>query len=371
MRYFFIISCFVGATLALSFTPFPPKSTPQPTQALPGKEGDSAFRTPHSPFPIPPPKFLLSEYGFFQGQLSDLQPANEVFLYEVNAPLFTDYAEKSRFIYLPAGQKLGFEAAKALSFPEGAAIIKNFFYYHDATQTTKGRRILETRVLLKTADGWKALDYVWKDDQSDAQLEVGGATLPVAWKDASGKKQTLDYLVPNQNQCKGCHAYDGAFTPIGVTLRQLNNHDDPAQNQLLQWQKAGRIELPADFNPATAARLADYRRHDADLNTRARAYLDGNCAHCHNAHGPASTSGMFLEASQSSPERIGVMKTPVAAGRGSGNRKFGIVPGAPNESILVYRIESKDPGVQMPEIGRQMVHKEGVELIKQWIREMK
>ena len=79
---------------------------------------------------------------------------------------------------------------------------------------------------------------------------------------------------------------------------------------------------------------------------------------------------MFLEIGQTDPERLGVGKPPVAAGRGSGNRRFGIVPGKPNESILVFRMENDDPGIRMPELGRQTQHREGVELIKEWIQEM-
>ncbi len=182
----------------------------------------------------------------------------------------------------------------------------------------------------------------------------------------------MNYTVPNLNQCKGCHSYDGQFIPIGVSARQLNRGDG-TQNQLLVWNDAGNLDLPAGFSPESAPRLADYRvEHPASsIADRARAYLDANCGHCHNAHGPASTSGMFLDMAENNPERLGIGKPPVAAGRGSGNRKFGIVPGKPNESILVYRMESDDPGIRMPELGRQFEHKEGVALIKEWIKQLR
>lgn len=314
-----------------------------------------------------PPKPRLSDYAFFTGPLADLSPAPGVFPYEVNAPLFSDYAEKARFVYLPSGQKMTYRPAAAFDFPAGAVIIKNFYYPHDAAHPEKGRRILETRLLIKEEKGWKALEYLWNAEQTDALLEVAGAVFPVEWQDAVGKKQRVEYVAPNLNQCKGCHSYDGQFVPIGITARQLNRAQG-TDNQLLAWQKAGWLDLPADFDTATAPRLADYRQ--VKTAAAARAYLDGNCAHCHNPHGPASTSGMFLEHDQADPERLGIGKPPVAAGRGSGNRKFGIVPGKPNESILVYRMESDDPGIRMPELGRQTMHREGVELIKNWIKGM-
>ncbi|MFN0176323.1 MAG: SO2930 family diheme c-type cytochrome [Saprospiraceae bacterium] len=339
----------------------------------------------------------LSEYAFFLGKISELAPAANVFPYEVNAPLFSDYAEKARFIFLPEGQTMVYNAEHAFEFPNGAVIIKNFFYWNDARAPEKGRRILETRLLVKEVKGWKALEYLWNAEQTDAFLEVAGAAFPVSWIDEKGKKQSIEYIAPNLNQCKGCHSYDGQFVPIGITARQLNREEN-TENQLLLWQKSGKMSLPEEFNAATAPRLTDYRltNHPSyvktslpakawqagagkqstnhqltnHLSAAARSYLDANCAHCHNPHGPANTSGMFLEIGQTDLERLGVGKPPVAAGRGSGNRRFGIVPGKPNESILVFRMENDDPGIRMPELGRQILHREGVDLIKAWIREM-
>jgi uncharacterized repeat protein (TIGR03806 family) len=316
------------------------------------------------------PRMNLSEYGFFTGNLADLKPAANVFPYEVNAPLFSDYAEKARFIALPPGTAMTYDAEKAFEMPVGCTIIKNFYYTNDATQPQKGRNIIETRLLIKEARGWKALEYRWNAEQTDAALEVAGATLPVQWTDAAGKKQQVSYILPNLNQCKGCHSYDGQFTPIGTTARQLNRGDGE-QNQLLQWQKAGYLTLPEHFDVVKAPQLPDYRKDGTGTTEAARAYLDGNCAHCHNPHGPASTSGMFLDYEQADPMRIGINKPPVAAGRGSGDRKYGIAPGKPSESILIYRMESDDPGIRMPELGRQLPHKEGIALVKTWIKGMK
>lgn len=317
------------------------------------------------------PKMHLSDYRFFTGNLSDLKPADGVFEYEVNAPLFTDYAEKKRFIYLPPGTSLTYTGQGAFEFPTGSAVIKNFFYFNDATSPDKGKKMAETRLLLRDNNGWKALTYIWNSTQTDADLEVAGSVFPVEWKNRDGKQMHVDYVVPNTNQCKGCHSFDGKFVPVGVNAAQLNRN-----NQLQLWADSGRLsqlpdqaaDIPALFDYTT---IGDPGHADATLLEKgARAYLEGNCAHCHNPHGPASTSGMFLEAAQNDRERLGIMKPPVAAGRGSGDRRYGIVPGKPHESILLYRIESTDPGVRMPELGRQLVHNEGVALIKAWIKSM-
>jgi len=107
------------------------------------------------------------------------------------------------------------------------------------------------------------------------------------------------------------------------------------------------------------------------LDQRARAWLEINCAHCHNPDGPARTSGLDLLATQTDSSKMGMRKTPTAAGRGSGGRFYDIVAGKPDASILVYRIESKEPGVMMPELSRRLIDEEGVKLIRAWIASMK
>ena len=128
----------------------------------------------------------------------------------------------------------------------------------------------------------------------------------------------------------------------------------------LEW--LDKIE-DIDIIPVTA----NWEDPHFSLDDRARAYLDVNCSHCHNAKGQAKTSGLFLEYNQKDQTKLGVYKTPVATGRGSGGLFFNIVPGNADESILVYRMESTDPGVLMPESGRKVVHTEGLKLIREWI----
>jgi hypothetical protein len=74
-----------------------------------------------------------------------------------------------------------------------------------------------------------------------------------------------------------------------------------------------------------------------------------------------------LEFTEKRSIHLGIKKKPVAAGRGSGNKLYSIAPGSPEESILLYRMQSIDPGIMMPESGRTLTHKEGVKLIEEWI----
>jgi hypothetical protein len=121
-------------------------------------------------------------------------------------------------------------------------------------------------------------------------------------------------------------------------------------------------------------RLQPFARWDASdegtLDDRAKQYLKVNCGHCHAPQGSASNSGLFLDASARSPVALGIGKRPVAAGRASGDLDFIIAPGRPDQSILVARMESTDPGIAMPELGRSTVHKESVGLLRDWIAAM-
>lgn len=119
--------------------------------------------------------------------------------------------------------------------------------------------------------------------------------------------------------------------------------------------------------PDASPAQTNYKDVSASLDDRARSYLAANCAHCHNPVGPADTSGLDLSLKAEPGPALGRCKPPIAAGSGTGGHKFSIVPGDPDASILTYRMASTQPGAMMPELGRSLVHDEGVELIRDWI----
>lgn len=282
----------------------------------------------------------LSEFRFFVGGA----PNARVQGYTLATPLFSDYADKDRFIYMPAGQKARHTGDGLVEFPVGSALIKTFKY---------PGRVLETRVLLKRASGWVALPYVWEGDE--AVLRRGGKRMEVQ---AAGR--TISYAVPNQNQCKECHQSASAIEPIGPKARNLG------AAQLGGLVKAGLL----DRAPAGYA-LPRWDDQKAPVVDRARAYLDVNCGHCHSRQGIANNSGLYLTWEESDPVARGIGKRPVAAGRGSGGLEVAIEPGAPGKSILLFRMRSTEPGVAMPELGRSVVHEEGVALVRDYIASLK
>ncbi|MDN4166218.1 SO2930 family diheme c-type cytochrome [Cytophagales bacterium LB-30] len=309
----------------------------------------------------------LSSYGFFVGKLADLQPANDLIPYELNTPLFTDYAHKLRFIKLPEGSTMKYHPSEVLDFPVGTVLIKNFYYPLDFRQPHGERNIIETRLLTHKEAGWEALTYVWNEEQTEAYLQIAGDTRAVAWLDEQGQNRQVNYSVPSVTQCKGCHEKSEKLMPIGPTVRQLNQHGEA--NQIVGWEENGWLSEAPPKHTWPQVPIWD-KAETGVLDARARAWLEINCAHCHRAEGPAKTSGLFLLTSETNPLHVGVGKPPVAAGKGSGGLQYGIVPGKPEESILYYRINSSHPGIMMPELGRKLIHTEGVALIKQWIEEM-
>lgn len=292
--------------------------------------------------------------------------------YALNTPLFTDYAEKLRFAWLPPGTRAQYRADEVFAFPVGTVLVKTFAYPADLREPAKDVRYIETRLLIRKAAGWVAQTYLWNPEQTEAVLKRAGARADVAFIDNQGRARTVDYAVPNQNQCKECHQLDETLTPIGPRGRNLNgvlDYSGAPENQLVYWTHKGLLAgAPA---AGTAPRTARWDDPAESLDRRARAYLDANCAHCHNPRAVASNSGLFLGVEETRPAALGIGKGPVAAGRGSGNLQVGIEPGHAEASILAYRVASNEPGVMMPELGRTLIHDEGVALIRAWIDGMK
>ncbi|MCQ3828243.1 SO2930 family diheme c-type cytochrome [Microbulbifer elongatus] len=312
--------------------------------------------------------------------------------YDLNTALFTDYAHKLRTVWMPEGSSARYGEAD-FDYPVGTIISKTFYYplgengtvvrTDDYSGDFAGSgldlskvKLIETRLLVKRIDGWQALPYVWNDAQTDAVLEIAGDAKRLQLVNANGSAEAFTYVVPDSNQCAGCHADNHAqkaVRPIGPRARHLNKVfdyrdsgvQDGAQNQLLFWQQVGYLTGMPDL--ADVPRNVAYEDTSASLEERARSYLDINCGHCHNPSGPADTSGLMLYVAERDRRKLGVCKPPVAAGTGSGDRLFAIVPGSPDDSILNFRVESTDPGAMMPELGRSLAHEEGAELLKEWV----
>jgi len=307
------------------------------------------------PFPA-----KLSAWHLFIGDPAALKPNAGVIPYDLNTPLFSDYATKYRFVWMPPGTSATYSEAEVFDFPAGTIFSKTFAF-PDADQGDK-QRIIETRLLVHGRSGWVTLPYVWNREQTEATLDVAADPATVHWVHPSGTRYTIDYVIPNTNQCKGCHDTSKTVAPIGPKARNLA----PA------WLDAQHLTGRLDTVPAVAHRLPLWEdRAKVAPALAARAYLEANCAYCHNARGAASNSGLWLGWDEPDPVRLGLRKPPVAAGRGSGTLAFDVAPGDPGGSILLHRMDSNEPGVAMPEIGRSSVDRDGLAVIRAWIASLR
>ena len=220
--------------------------------------------------------------------------------------------------------------------------------------------------MLNKKNGWDALTYVWDIERGDAYLALGGKTIEVTDVITPSNAASIRYRAPNKNQCKECHAANDKITPIGPKARNINKDfqfEDGEFNQLTYWMSRQII----DNYPLDLISPVDWMDESQDLNERVRSYLDVNCGHCHSPTGNANSTGLYLHLNETRDVNLGVYKKPVATGRGSGGLKYSIVPGKPEESILLHRMISMDPGVMMPESGRALTHEEAVEMVREWI----
>lgn len=337
------------------------------------------------------PPDRLSDWGVVLADGRYFELNESVAPYDLNTPLFSDYALKMRTVWVPSGTNIGYTRAGELDFPVGTIISKTFHYEkasgfsaaayrvvredRESTLNERGQLeldrhvLIETRLLVHYDDGWQALPYVWNTAQDEAWLEIAGDVREIELVDGDDEEK-ITYIVPDSNQCAGCHAVDHAskaLRPIGPKAWQLNRpYDDGTQtsNQLERWASMGLLTGLGEDPPA-GARWSD--PDGATLGRRAADYLDVNCAHCHSGRGSADTSGLQLSREAAVDRQYGICKPPIAVGRGSGDRPYDIYPGRPEESILLYRMQHSDPAIAMPELGRSTVHTEGVRLISEWI----
>ncbi len=302
--------------------------------------------------------------------------------YDLNTELFSDFALKDRAVYVPDGSSATYADNGVFDFPVGTVLVKTFSFPADFRAPTENITLVETRLLIRTAGGWQAWPYIWNEAQTDATLSPSGEVRTVTFLDAEGATQTSNYLIPQRNQCQSCHelkdeADDTFITPIGPSARNLHRSLDGV-NQLTAWTDAGiltglpavdSIEAATDFRPIAQDGIAGLDA--AQIEAAARDYLDVNCAHCHNPRGVQGiTSQLFLNHSNDDEFSLGVCKRPGSAGAGTGGFDHDIVPGNPDESILIFRVETTEVGAMMPLLGRSLAHDRAVELLRAWVGNM-
>ena len=230
------------------------------------------------------------------------------------------------------------------------------------------KRLIETRLMIHTPDGWKGAAYVWNDDYSDARLKKVGAVVPIEWIHFDGSRRETTYFVPNMNDCRMCHQATGTMGPIGLKARQLNRSiESPsgAINQLAHWSEKNILKGLPEVERISG--MAAWSDDSQSLDDRAAAYLDINCAHCHNLNGLARSSTVILSFLDSDAFYNGKAPAKAEIDFRARGRYTAVSPGVPDHSQLLNRMRSLSFTGRMPRIGRTVPHDEGIALMREWI----
>jgi uncharacterized repeat protein (TIGR03806 family) len=264
---------------------------------------------------------------------------------------------------MPEGTSATYAAdGKILDFPVGAVLIKNFYY--DNVQPANTTRIIETRLLINTADGWIFANYVWNEAQTEAELNMNGMFTDVAWVE-NGVTKSTSYRIPSHEECFTCHKQNEKAVPIGPKPQNLNKlyaYSDGSRNQLSKWIEEGYLNTA----PQTINSAVDWADESQPLELRVRSYLDINCAHCHSEGAHCDYVPIrFAFSETANPVNMGVCVQPFQS-----SQAFIVAAGSAERSAMHARMNTNEESQRMPLMGRTIIHEEGVNLIEQWITSM-
>ena len=313
------------------------------------------------------PYQALSEYNFFEGDIKNLNPVYGVLPYDLNSALFSDYAKKKRFVWMPDNVNAEYvNDYSSLDFPTGAVLIKNFYF--ENVQPDNNTKILETRLMIKKESEWEFANYVWNESQTEATLTSDGSFVELDWIQ-NGSNQTVNYRIPARAECFTCHNKFGTPVPIGPKPQNINrdyNFSDGSQNQLEKWTEQGYL---LDDLPSSIITTVDWTDDSEPLELRARSYIDINCAHCHSEESYCEYRPMrFAFNENNNLENMGVCVEPDT--NIDDNLTHIIAPNSPQESVVYFRISSIEEQYRMPLLGRTLQHREGVQLIENYINSL-
>ncbi|MFN0184601.1 MAG: PQQ-dependent sugar dehydrogenase [Aquabacterium sp.] len=284
-------------------------------------------------------------------------PASGLVGYDINAAFWSDNAVKQRYFALPSTTAAFAHGTDGdWSVPLRSVFVKNFLL---------GGKMIETRLLMRQSDGdWAGYSYEWNDAQTDATLVA-----------STGKEKTISgqlWSYPSRGQCLQCHTSAAGFS-LGLENQQVNRQYTYAQTGIKAHQLTTLSALsiamltPPITKPATLPVLAN-PTGTGSVNDRARAYLHVNCSMCHRPGGATPVAlNLLVTTPLASTNTCDV--TPTKGTLGLTNARI-VAPGAPDRSVLLARLNTRDPLVQMPPIGSHVIDTGAVSLLHQWIAEL-
>lgn len=317
---------------------------------------------------VPYPK--LSDYRFFVDTMVQLQPNERVLPYDVITPLFSDYAKKKRFIWMPEGSGAQYiNDREVVDFPDGTVMIKSFYY--DNVQPLGNRKVIETRLIYKKNGEWKFADYIWNEEQTEAVYDAEGAYQDIEWIDEEGQSHAVNYRIPSEVECYTCHKFNDTATPIGPKPQNLNKsivYEDGIKNQLQKWTEVGYL---SSNYPSDIETVVDWTDETQTLENRWRAYVDMNCSHCHREGSHCDYRPLRLAWSETAnPDNLGVCIPPQEVIPTQPQLLYVIARGNVNRSMMRHRLNTNIEQERMPLLGRTVVHEEAITLLEAYINSL-
>lgn len=319
----------------------------------------------------------LSATGAFS-DLSVLEARDGLLSYGVNSPLWSDGAQKRRWMAIPNDgfpdtpeERIGFSEVGPWRFPIGSVFIKHFEWETLALPGERKWRPLETRFLVHGLDGqYYGLCYRWRPDGSDADLFLEGGSAEIALRSADGTTQVALWSYPSVEDCAACHNPTAGIV-LGVRTHQLNGDHPPREGAppINQLRRLNRLHFLSE--PFVESDLSEYGRCvpigdvTAPLEDRVRSYLAANCAHCHQ---PGVTNAHFDVRYHVPLESSGLIDGPVLFDLGIADAHV-IAPGRPEASLSRLRMAVTGE-LQMPPMGRNQVDQVAVDALTAWINEL-
>jgi hypothetical protein len=327
--------------------PAAPPSGPEQPDARPATM-DLAPPVPDlaPPGPITGPE-RLSETGLF-ADFAARKLAPGVMPYTPRYQLWSDGADKERFLYLPPGAVIDTSDMDRWIFPVGTKAWKHF---------RAGGKLIETRFLWKARDelgedGWFRIAYLWNEEGTEATAVPQGA------RSALG----TSHDVPKQDECGQCH---GAASDFAVGIGAIQLSSGRGDGLLLQLAGAGRLSArpPGEFSPPGSG-----------VTQAALGYIHANCgAGCHNPRNRKINPRLFpmeLSVKDRTPEETALYRVTARAAlfhELPGGITRVLVPGDPDRSGLLALMLIRDGFYQMPPLATKIVDMTGAATVRQWI----
>ena len=310
--------------------------------------------------PLPP---TLAETGLYADwDAKVVAPGHLTFAPQY--PLWTDGAAKSRWLHLPAGSWIDASNPDAWEFPVGTRVWKEFRFHGKPA---------ETRMIERTSAGWRYASYAWRADGSATLVPERGILNSV--EIVAGVR----HAIPSRTDCTACHEA-GPSRLLSLGTLQLSSDRDPLAAHA-EPVPAGGVTLQTLVErglvrnlPEPFTRSAPRIEASSPVERAALGYLHSNCGMCHTGAGEMASLGFVLQytVGDAPGSRAPALRTSLAqpshfqaAARTELHDR--IAPGNPDASMLLARMDSRHPVLQMPPLGSRLVDAEGVALLRRWI----